>query len=113
MMEIDELLRVHLKLECIGLNSDGLVIRIPGPYPDVIPRFYVAGHKNGFTTYVREDQPEQIRTRLSSLLPEEAFRDHKKVGEILAKVAPCEVLEGSSYGFPDTIALTDRSNAMQ
>ena len=113
-MEIDGLLNAHLELECIGLNSDGLLIRIPGPYPDVIPRFYVTRHKNGYMTYVRQDQPEQTRKLLSSLSPEEAFRDHEKIKEIFAKAAPCEeVWEGRSYIFPDTITPADYPNAIQ
>jgi hypothetical protein len=113
-VEIDSVLNAHLELECIGLNSDGLLIRIPGPYPDVIARFYVTRQKNGYMTFVRQDQPEQIRKQLSSLSPEEAFTDHEKVKEFLAKVAPCEeVLEGRSYIFPDTITPADYPNAIQ
>jgi hypothetical protein len=113
-VDIDRLLKAHLGLECIGVNPDGLLIRIPGPYPDTIPRFYVTRHKNGYMVYVRQDQPEQIRKQLSSLSPEEAFRDHEQIKEIFGKAAPCEeVWEGRSYIFPDTITPADSPNAIQ
>ena len=113
-MDINGLLTVHLKLECIGLNQDGLLCRIPGPYPDVIARFYATRTENGYKAYVREDQPELLRKQLSSLSPEEAFIDHEKVKGIFAKVVPCdEVYMGRSYIFPDTITPADYPSAIQ
>jgi hypothetical protein len=44
-MNAIELIKTHFELECIGVNSDGLMVRIPGPDPDDIACFYIAQHE--------------------------------------------------------------------
>jgi len=45
------LIRLHLELKCIGFDSGGRLVRIPGSDPDDVPRVYVARHGDTYTTY--------------------------------------------------------------
>ena len=62
-----ELLAIQLALECIGVDEDGLLVRIPGPYPDGIPRFYAAECASERVKYCSRDVPPAIRRALLAL----------------------------------------------
>ena len=103
-MNAIQLINTHLELECIGVNSDGLLVRIPGPNPDDIARFYIAQHEGGYSAYFRHDLPRSIREQISVLTLETAFSDHDTVTHILAQDAPCaDMYIGRSYIFPETL----------
>jgi len=103
-MDVVELIQTQLALERIGLNREGLLVRIPGPRPDDIARVYVYRHQDGYALYLRHDLPVPIRERIQALGPEVAFRDREAVKSLLAKAGPCKnVFQGQTYLFPDTL----------
>jgi hypothetical protein len=109
-----ELIETQLELECIGVTSDRLLVRLPGPNPDGISRFYITRHDGGYTAYFRYDLPRHIRERLEALPQDRAFNDHETVKRILGKDAPCESMWiGKSYVFPDTLTTDDYLDATQ
>lgn len=100
-----ELIRIHLELECIGLNGAGQLVPLPCPNPETPHRLYIARHAAGYSTFYRHDLPDDIRARLDALGPERAFDDFDAVKRILAADAPCEEMHaGKSYVFPTTLA---------
>jgi RimJ/RimL family protein N-acetyltransferase len=103
-MEPPRLIHIQLAIECIGLNKDGLMIRIPGPDPDEIARVYVFRHKDGFNIYFRHDVPAFVREQVRALTPDRAFDDQEAIKAILAADSPCaEVGTWQTYTFPDTL----------
>jgi RimJ/RimL family protein N-acetyltransferase len=82
-MEPLQLIHIQLAIECIGLNKDGFLIRIPGPDPDDIARVYVFKHKSGFNIYFRHDVPAFVREQVQALMPDRAFDDQEAVKAIL------------------------------
>ncbi len=88
-MDTLSLIRLQMELECIGLDGEGLMVRIPGPDPDEIARFTVARHDHGYTVHFRQDVPRRVREQLAVLPPEAAFQDQERVRGILAMHAPC------------------------
>jgi RimJ/RimL family protein N-acetyltransferase len=98
------LVHIQLAIECIGLNKDGFLIRIPGPDPDDIARVYVFKHKDGFNIYFRQDVPAFVREQVQALTPDRAFDDREAVKTILMADSPCaEVGTWQTYTFPDTL----------
>jgi hypothetical protein len=96
-----DLLAIQLTLECIGMDKDGLLVRIPGPYPDGIPRFYVAEFSGGRAMYCSRDMPPTIRPALLALPFERARDDYRAVCSLLDQHASCDgVWAGASYTFP-------------
>jgi GNAT superfamily N-acetyltransferase len=103
-MDVIELIQTQLALERIGLNGDGLLIRVPGPRPDDIARVYVYRHRDGYALYLRHDLPAPIRERIQALGPEVAFRDREAVKHLLARDGPCtDVFQGQTYLFPEAL----------
>jgi hypothetical protein len=99
-----ELVRIHLELECIGLDADGFMARISCANPDEIARFYIVQHSGRYASYFSRDLPQSVRKPIAALPPEMAFRDYELVKRILAADAPCESMHvGKSYVFPDTL----------
>jgi GNAT superfamily N-acetyltransferase len=97
------LIRLQLAIECIGLDQDGLLLRIPGPDPDEIARVYAYRHECGYVTYFRRDLPAVLREQVHDLGADTAFHDRKAVKTLLAADAPCaEVGVFHTYVFPDT-----------
>ena len=80
-----DLIRTQLELECIGMDADNFLFRIPGDNPDDIARFYVTRHAAGYTTFFRHDVEPRIIERLRSLSPQQAFEDIKTVKCMLYK----------------------------
>src|SRR5262245_16128472 len=88
-MNVLELIRIHLELECVGIDSEGYLYRISCADPDDLPRFYVVHHHEGYGRYFRDDLPEYIRDQLLALSPETALRDTEAIRVILAEDTPC------------------------
>ncbi len=100
-MDTLELVRLHLELECIGIDAAGQLIRIPGPAPDTLHRVYVARHDQGDSLFFRADLLASIRRKLRRLPIGAFFEAPKVVKEILADDEPCsEIHIGKSYIFP-------------
>jgi RimJ/RimL family protein N-acetyltransferase len=104
-MEPLHLVQLQLAIECIGLDEDGLLVRIPGPDPDEIARVCAYQHGGGYITYFRRDLPESLREQLHGLGAEAAFHDRDAVRALLAADAPCtEVGVFHTYVFPSSMA---------
>lgn len=113
-MNAAELIRAQLALECIGLDEDGLLVRIPGSDPDQIARFYVYRHADGYTRFARHDVPPDIREQLLALAPETAFVDPSTVQRVLEQHRPSGgYAVGRSYVFPETLTPRDFPNVVQ
>lgn len=77
-MNAVELTRLQLELECKGLDANGCLVRIPGPYPDDIPLFYVTRHAGGVTRYLRCDLPSQAGEAWVRTLPQFRLRGYAR-----------------------------------
>jgi hypothetical protein len=100
MVDVDALIVAQLRLECKGV-SEGLLVRIPGPDPDDIPRCLVLRHGGGYRVLFRHDLARHIREQIAMLPPEVVFGDRPTIGAILAEDAPVEsIWVGRSYIFP-------------
>ncbi len=92
----------QLKLECIGLDEEELLVRIPGPDPDEIARVLAYRHSQGFEIYFRNDVPRNLRNLISALSIDDIFAERKKIQSILDKHFPCtEVGSFETYVFED------------
>lgn len=91
-MEAVHLIQMQLAIECIGLDKDGLLIRVPGPNPDEIARIYAYQYEDGYITYFRRDVPASIREQICALGAENVFHDQEAVKALLLRDAPCTVV---------------------
>jgi GNAT acetyltransferase len=108
MIDANALIEMQLRLECKGLDAEGLLIRIPGPDPDDIPRCLVVRHLDTYRVLFRHDLSRHIRERVAMLPPEMVFGDHEAVKQVLADDAPVEAIwTGRSYIFPSILARAD------
>lgn len=113
-MEPLHLIQLQLAIECIGLDEDGLLVRIPGPDPDEIARVYAYQHGGGYTTYFRRDLPASLREQVQALGAGAAFHDWEAVKALLASDAPCtEVGVFHTYVFPDANNPSQFSDAVR
>lgn len=95
------ILLTHMRLECIGVTPDGLMERIPGPYPDDIANFYIVKHASGFSAFMSKELPPKIREYLKTVPVEKAFVDNESVRGILGDLYPKDgPRKGKSYIFP-------------
>jgi hypothetical protein len=107
-MDANTLIETQLRLECKAVNAEGLLVRIPGPDPDDIPRCLVVRHLDNYRVLFRHDLSRHIRERVAMLPPEMVFGDHEAVKKILADDAPVETIwAGKSYIFPSILASAD------
>jgi hypothetical protein len=112
MLEVYALIEAQLRLECKGLNAEGLLVRIPGPNPDDIPLCLVLHHSQGYCVFCRHDLPRGLRERIAALPPEMVFGDHEAIKKVLAQNAPVEISwMGRSYIFPRTLTPADYPDA--
>lgn len=96
-----DLIATQLQLECIGLDADGLLVRIAGPDPDAIARFYLFLTADGQRRLFRADVPPAIRDRLRAIPTRTVFDDPATVKQILARHTPGgETCIGTTYVFP-------------
>jgi hypothetical protein len=110
-----DLLHVHLRLEGIELNAEGRLVRIPGQYPDEIPRLYAARFADGHVAYCRDDVVETLCKGWRTLLADELFGPTASVSSRLGEPLD-EVWSGYSCVFTreprgstgHTTRLTDR-----
>lgn len=93
-----ELIEMELRLEGIGVDSAGRLVRRAAADPTEVPRVFVARHAGGFVRYFHADLPLSIQRWLASLKPETLFDDRDLVETILAASEPTTgVWEGSGY----------------
>jgi hypothetical protein len=98
------ILLTHMRLECIGVTPDGLMVRILGPYPDDIANFYIVKHANGFSSFMSKDLSDELRGGLQSIPVEKAFTNPEPIKEILGSFYPKDgPRKGKSYIFPPNI----------
>jgi GNAT superfamily N-acetyltransferase len=101
----NDLIRIHLALECITVNEAGDLTRLsPCDNPDDIARLYVARHGDGYTVFFRHDVPAETRARLLTLSPQQLHTCHDEVRSILSADAPCPedaLFVGKSYVYPE------------
>ncbi len=105
-----KLIRLHLELECIGLNARGRLVRIPGPDPDDVPRLYISQHGSTYTTYFGSGLSDGVMDELSGFTSEEIFHDNDAIRACLGKQAPCKDGHiGTSYVFPNRLPASKRA----
>lgn len=113
-MDSVELIKIHLELECIGVNKSSQLHQIPCADPDDLPRFYIAHHDKGYSRYFRQDLAVSICNQLLALAPETALRAREIVQTILAQDTPCtDIHTGKSYVFPDLTESNIESQAVR
>lgn len=99
--ECKRLLFLHMRLECVGIDVRGDMVRIPGDEPDGIARLYLAKIPGDVFYAYRFDVPLDIRSQIDVLSVETRLHDHGRVKQILEAHAPCmHVHYGRSYVFP-------------
>ncbi len=99
-----EIIRLHMALECVGIDAQGQLIRIPGDDPDTLHRVYVARHDQGDSIFYRADVPAATRKKLSHLRVADFFESPERVVVILEADGPVtEQHIGKSYIFPEQI----------
>ncbi len=106
-MNVFEMLRLHMELECIRVNAAGDLARFPCPDPDDIHRLYIVRHAAGYNRYFRDDVPVDLRARLQQMPVESLFSDHAHVQQVFADYGvPCLGMHvGKSYVFPEDFEL--------
>ncbi len=113
-MTTEELVRLQLELECIGVDENRCLKRISGADPDTIARFYVVQAGDVFFSLCRADLPAAVRSSLFTLEPHEAFQDEESVRPCLSPHAPCiNVSRFRTYVFPDSLSPIDYPDAMR
>ncbi len=102
------LIRLHLNLECVDIDENGCLVRIPGPDPDTIHRVYVTRHAQGDTYYFREGLSQSLRCCLHKIPVSTYFEIPEQVQAVLAEEAACDEIHiGKSYVFPDSLGPQD------
>ena len=91
-MTPDAYVAMQLRLECIGFDQEGRLIRIPGPDPDDLGRVYAYRHDGGYLLYVRADVPDALFVALHDLGAEAAFEDATAVPAVFARAEPCDAV---------------------
>jgi hypothetical protein len=114
MIDVNALIEIQLRLECKGVNAEGLLVRIPGPDPDDIPRCLVVRHRDGYQVLFRHDLSRDTRARIAMLPPQVIFSDRATIRQILVADAPVETIwTGRSYVFPNTPTSADYPDAVR
>jgi GNAT superfamily N-acetyltransferase len=104
-MEAIQLIQMQHAIECIGLDEEGLLIRIPGPDADEMARVYAYRYEGDYSTYFRWDVSALIRQRIHALGAQAVFHGQEAVKALLATDAPCtEVGTYHTYVVPDTLS---------
>lgn len=102
-MDAVELVKIHLALDCIGVDDLGYLVRLPGPCPAPIPRFYVAEltGSGDHVRFTRQDLLPAVAEKLLALPPNVALEDRGAVRRVLAADAHCRTIRrNKSYVFP-------------
>jgi GNAT superfamily N-acetyltransferase len=96
-----DLIHIQLELECIGVNREGFLFRIPCTNPDDIARFFVARHATGYIRFIRHDVAPHIIDQLRTPPQHHAFTDIEHVKQIISADAAGEtdVWRGRAYTF--------------
>lgn len=104
-MKALSLIHMQLAIERVGLDEDGLLIRVPGPDPDEIGRVSAYHHGGDYLTYFRRDLPAPIREQIAALGAKAVFSDRAAVTALLALDSPCtEVGLFHTYVFPEPLS---------
>ena len=113
-MIASDLIKAQLRLECAGLNDQGLLVRIAGPDPDDIVRYYVYRRDGGYDRFFRHDVPAVIRAQILALPAETAFVEPEAIERLLSRHQPSEGYTfGVSYFGPPTISPADFSDVVR
>jgi hypothetical protein len=83
-MTADELVKIHLELECVRVDTDYFMRSIECPDPDTLFRFYMTRYDGGYTRYYRHNLAPRIYEQLRDLPAEEAFSRVEVVKNALA-----------------------------
>jgi RimJ/RimL family protein N-acetyltransferase len=102
-MNPQQLIRLHLALECVGIDPSGELVRIPGPNPDTLHRVYVTRHAQGDEIFFQAGLPAETRRQLLQLPVSIFFEQPECVQAILAGDWPCDSFHiGKSYVFSES-----------
>lgn len=103
-MNTFDLLRLHLELECKGVDECMQLYRIPCANPDTLHRVYAVRRPEGEHIFFQEGLPGPLRDRLCKLPFRAYFDDPQQIRAILEDHAPCDEIHiGKSYVFPESI----------
>lgn len=96
-----DLIRLHLELECIGMDAEDQLHRIPCTHPDTVPRVYAVRCDKGNLLFFRRDTPQTIRERIARMPFDKFFTHPDMVNRVMAAHSACmEIYIGRSYVFP-------------
>jgi RimJ/RimL family protein N-acetyltransferase len=104
-MDAMALIKLHLELECVGIDADGCLVRIPGPNPDTLFRVYVARHHQGDSIFFQRGLATGLRKKLHQLPLNDFFERPEQVKAILLEDRACDETHiGKSYLFSGAIS---------
>jgi ribosomal protein S18 acetylase RimI-like enzyme len=113
-LHVRDLIQLQLELECKRIIEDNILVRLPCPHPDGIPRFLVLQYGQSYTAYFSQDVSLSMREQFATLSLEQAFSDHQRVQALLSTDTPCKHFwQGKSYIFPSTLTADLYPDAVQ
>lgn len=98
-----DLIRAQLELECIGVDDEGLLHRIPGDHPDDIHRAFLVRHLEATELFIRRDVDATVIRKLRRLSTDRLWCDPAELARLLygSAVVPEGSWSGSAYYFAD------------
>ncbi len=107
-MNSQELVKLQMRLECIGIKDKDLMVRIKGPYPDDISHCSVAKTSRGYKVYINSKLSKSVKESLRKIKPKLIFDNPELFKSILGKLYPKNgPKKYITYTFPKTINSTD------
>ena len=104
-MDVEHLIQVQLALECIKVNADGFLERVPCPNPDNIGVLQVYRGGNEYFVYFRADVGADVVKRIRGLPPKTIFYDRSRIGMMVAEAFPGTVAKAfHTYLFPHNLS---------
>ncbi|MFO8033609.1 MAG: GNAT family N-acetyltransferase [Candidatus Bipolaricaulota bacterium] len=96
-----ELVRAQLELECIGVDAERTLYRIPGENPDDIHRVFLVLHSEGTELFVRHDVDPSVAVQLRRTRAAIWWRDPTGIARLLygSDGLPVGAWRGSTYCF--------------
>jgi len=104
-VDVEHLIQVQLELECIKINADGFLERVPCSNPDDIGLLQVYRSGNKYFLYFRADVRASVIDRVCSFPPKMIFNDRRCIEEIFAEAFPGTVAKAfHTYLFPHNLS---------
>ena len=84
-VDVEHLIQVQLALECIKVNADSFLERVPCPNPDDIGVLQVYRSGNEYFIYFRADVRADVVKQICSFSPKTIFHIRSRIGRMLAE----------------------------